>query len=717
MAIITTTYDIPADRFSVDGGGDSKRFDFTGVVTFQTDDTTLLTKVIVDIYAKRLAYSGDFVLSGDTGLGIGIGIFKTGNVPNMSKFSTLPGEVSYFDYDKVSSSSYTLIASETFTNQKFYNNNGFIGTTYFVAVLTQYQSTRYIENSTATTTSNFGHYAKVGTNVALSRLYLPSDIYATNSAYLGEELTISIVPHLYIGETYEDGTAVYPRHDFTYQFGTKTGTAKLNVRDTVFKWRIPTSLISEFADDEIQKTGTLICETFGWDNSQNNMVSHGTTSVEFVAFLPRGELAPQLSPTVKDINPNTVALTGNENSFVRYFSTAQYAINATAVRGAEIVSQQIMNGSTTITNQPNGTISNVESGTFRFLVVDNRDLGTAMTMITPNFVNYIKLTCSQEITMDITSEYGATAQIKVAGNYFNGSFGAVRNEIKLEVRQTQNDGTMSDWVDITILLADISNNQYEATFNASGLRYDIPYTFQFRVTDKLGTATTSPQTIRVLPVFDWSDQDFNFNVPVTFSNNLTVPSALNLGDTCSVANQENNLVLNSNAAVNVEARNINLNAVGGSINLDGSNVYLNGTNLVSIEAGEWYPSLGTDAAIQSYSVQKGWYEKIENTVTVGFMITALCNTGHTSTGLVINGLPFTPAFTAFGGGVCSNTHVAAGFNFQCWAANTNGTITARVQDCNNTENASLTTSASGCYYGAGSVTITLGGTISYQITE
>ena len=113
---------------------------------------------------------------------------------------------------------------------------------------------------------------------------------------------------------------------------------------------------------------------------------------------------------------------------------------------------------------------------------------------------------------------GGVVNLKISGNYFNGTFGAVKNTLKLEVRHTQNDGSMGAWVDLTSGLIPVFNGTtYELETTISGFSYSQSYVFQCRATDKLNTVITSQYTVRVLPVFDWSKEDFNFNVPVNIN--------------------------------------------------------------------------------------------------------------------------------------------------------------------------------------------------------
>ena len=226
---------------------------------------------------------------------------------------------------------------------------------------------------------------------------------------------------------------------------------------------------------------------------------------------------PTLNPTVKDINPMTLALTGDENTFVRYESTAEYAINAMASKQATIVSQSVRCGSKTVSNLPYGVIDDTESGTFIFNVVDSRGL-QAQSSVFKNLVEYVKPTCYQKLKVDISGETGANIKLTVSGQYFDGFFGNTYNMLFIYVRHTQNDGTMGDWVELTgNLIPTLKDNTYELETTLTGFNYTQPYDFQCRVSDLMNTVESSTETIKMLPVFDWSETDFNFNVPVNIN--------------------------------------------------------------------------------------------------------------------------------------------------------------------------------------------------------
>ena len=221
---------------------------------------------------------------------------------------------------------------------------------------------------------------------------------------------------------------------------------------------------------------------------------------------------PQLNPTVKDIKPETLALTGDENTFIRYESMAEYAFNATASKGATIVSQSVQCGSKTISNLPNGVIDDVESGTFIFNITDSRSMG-ASSSVFKNLVEYVKPTCYQKLEIEISGETGANIKVTVNGNYYNGSFGAADNTLKLEVRYTDGNDNWGAWQALSGTPT-YNGTTYKLENKLTGFNYGKAYIFQCRATDKLNIVQSSQYTVRMLPVFDWSETDFNFNVPV-----------------------------------------------------------------------------------------------------------------------------------------------------------------------------------------------------------
>ena len=272
---------------------------------------------------------------------------------------------------------------------------------------------------------------------------------------------------------------------------------------------------------------------------------------------------PTLNPTVVDTNSTTVALTGDNTKLIKYFSNVQWAHNAAAVKKASI-SQYIMSNGGTSYNTPSGTINGVQNNSFAFTVKDSRGNVTSQSL-TRTMINYVKLTADLSVKMTVTGE----ATLICTGNYFDGSFGSQSNTLTFRYRYKELNGSYGDWVTAT---PSKSGNTYSISPTISGLDYRKKYIFQFNVVDKLMNINSAEISARALPVFDWSEEDFNFNVPVTSTANI---SAVNLSGSWegyandlsnTMSNPTEMLVLNG---TNIQKATINYNNLSNKPSING----------------------------------------------------------------------------------------------------------------------------------------------------
>lgn len=220
---------------------------------------------------------------------------------------------------------------------------------------------------------------------------------------------------------------------------------------------------------------------------------------------------PTINHTITDANDVTFGLTGDRSKLIRYYSNASVKMGAAAVKKATLKSTKVTCGSKSLT--ADGTINAVESNGFVFTATDSRGNTTTKT-VTPSFVNYVKLTCSIGNNMPSTD---GSMTVKVTGNYFNGSFGAKSNSLNVYYRYKTVGGSYGSW---TAMTTSKSGNTYSATANLSGLDYQTSYVFQTYAVDALATVYSAEKTVKATPVFDWGENDFNFNVPVKFNSSV-----------------------------------------------------------------------------------------------------------------------------------------------------------------------------------------------------
>ena len=272
---------------------------------------------------------------------------------------------------------------------------------------------------------------------------------------------------------------------------------------------------------------------------------------------------PTLNPTVVDTNSTTKALTGSNAKLVKFFSNAQWAHNAAAVKKASISQYTMSNGGTSY-NTASGTINGVQNNSFAFTVKDSRGNITSKSL-TRTMINYVKLTADLSVKMTVAGE----ATLKCTGNYFNGSFGSQSNTLTFQYRYKELNGSYGNWITAT---PSKSGNTYSISPTISGLDYRKKYVFQFNVVDKLMNVNSAEMSARALPVFDWSENDFNFNVPVTSTANI---SAVNLSGSWegyandlsnTMSNPTEMLVLNG---TNIQKATINYNNLSNKPSING----------------------------------------------------------------------------------------------------------------------------------------------------
>ena len=207
--------------------------------------------------------------------------------------------------------------------------------------------------------------------------------------------------------------------------------------------------------------------------------------------------------TVVDANSTIVGLTGDENVLVFGESMAEYSVDISLSKEAEIANFVVKNGGKQRETQ-HGVFDDVESGLFTFDLTDTRGY-SASTSVEKTVIPYLKPTCYQSVDVELVEETAVQAHYKVSGSIFSGSFGAVDNTIKIEMRHTNNEGKMTDWTDVTSLVSSFYNNSFELTTTITGLTYRASYDFQCRVTDALYTVQSATYTAVLQPVFDWGE--------------------------------------------------------------------------------------------------------------------------------------------------------------------------------------------------------------------
>lgn len=610
----------------------------------------------------------------------------------------------------------------------------------------------------------------------ICKKYENSTITATH-ANIGEASTITILNG-------QDGGLLHTVY-YSVDGGTTINQVGSAYRtDRQFSWIIPDELYAQIPND---KRGIVHVYVDTFDEGRGQIGTRQYTTLW--GYTVYSECKPTLSPTIHDVNPNTIALTGDKNKIIPGKSYAEFTANATARKSSTITRVEVINGSQSIVKE-SGTFWSVFTNKFTFHVTDSRGYVTEVTY-SPSSVPYVQLSCIVEA--EAPTADGIMSFI-IKGNYYNGSFGVVNNILEVKYRIKEINQEYGAWVTVT---PEISGTTYQKTITLTGMDYLSSYTIEAYAVDKFGRVDANNQAVATLPIFDWGVNDFNMNVPMTVYGSLTVNGDVTVTGTingeegagggtglcfglCETAAATQaklvtcgtftDLIIGASIRVKFAYGNV---AVSPTMNVNGTGpisimrygnsadpgygwyagevkdfvfdgtywIMVDGglattsyygktklTDIISddsftaltpravydmgIESGPWTPTLGTAAAVSSYSVRQGWYQKIGNVVTIGFNVTVATNSGHHGTAVSITGVPYNPKYAAFGGGVAYNIYTPANYIFEGWNIDGNGKITARTQTSNKTADGNLSIGTN-AYYAYNGANMTLSGTITY----
>lgn len=306
-------------------------------------------------------------------------------------------------------------------------------------------------------------------------------------------------------------------HTLRYSFCNLNEAIVNKTSATSYSWTLPNSFYAQIPNSK-SSWATLYCDTY----SGSTLL--GTSSCTFNIYANEGSCKPALSPTVVDQGTVSTTLTGDVNKIIKHYNTVNVTFNASAKNSATISSMKVTCGNTSRTSD--GLMRYVDSGTFVFTVTDSRGYSTSKT-ITKEIIDYIPLTCNLSTDSDLVDGSTANINLTVKGKYYSGSFGAVTNSLTVEYRYKTNNSdypTDSDGNEVwTSLAGTIYDGEYTAQTTIEGLNYTNSYTFQARAKDapNAGGVVTKEQVVKIVPTFDWSENDFNFNVPVHGAGGFT----------------------------------------------------------------------------------------------------------------------------------------------------------------------------------------------------
>lgn len=297
------------------------------------------------------------------------------------------------------------------------------------------------------------------------------------------------------------------KHTLEYSFNGLTGTIATKTDNTSIGWNIPTSFYAKIPN-ALSGSGTITCKTYNGDTLI------GTSTCTFNAFVVNSN--PTVTATVVDTNSKTIALTGDSNKIVKYYSNARVDITATPKNSASITERRVIAGNKSGTGT-SVTLNSVETNVFNVSCKDSRGL-TASTQITKTLVNYVKLAITN-ISLERPEQTSNTINISLNGNYFNNTFGSVANTLELKFRYKQDGGSFGSY---TTLTATKNGNTFSCNAElGTNFDYQKQYVFEVVASDKLMTVTYRRTVTKGIPQIDRGKNDIKYNTNIYINNRLS----------------------------------------------------------------------------------------------------------------------------------------------------------------------------------------------------
>lgn len=301
-------------------------------------------------------------------------------------------------------------------------------------------------------------------------------------------------------------------HSIAYSFGDLSGyiDADGNTVDTEVKLSVTTInfLLPESFYYQIPNKPSAVCKLTCRTYSGTTLIGSKQTA-EFTVTAGYNSCKPIVSGTVQDVNDVTVALTGDSSVLVQYASIARCQIAAQAVNGASIATLRI--GGVTV----EGDVLDIPQPSFdtlSFAATDSRGYTTEFKAPV-NLIPYVLLT--NNAIVQRTDPTSGNAVLTLQGNCWQGNFGTAENELTATVQVNEE---APEQLQLTVT----QDNKYLQQVELSGLDYTRSHTVTVTVADQAMSVPLVLPVQKGIPVFDWGENDFKFNVPVEVA-------ALNVG--------------------------------------------------------------------------------------------------------------------------------------------------------------------------------------------
>lgn len=405
---------------------------------------------------------------------------------------------------------------EDFTVQKYSFQPS--GTMVRVVLLERYETIKHNDDGTGSVYAEFwwdANHSDIGTVAKVETLTLTTIPRKTACPSLSGDIESSY--NIALNPASSSFT-----HSLYVTFGNLTGyiNASGNLQSGEYKFSnnnipftIPSSFYQQFAGK--YGDGEFRLKTY----NGNSLI--GETTELLRANCLESRCRPSISGTVKDSNPITKTLTGNENKLVKYFSNALLTLEISPTTSSNdtnsTVTQRSAEGETF--EGISVTLNKITKKDFSVTVNNSRGFSTT-TIITASggLIEYFSPSINIEVYR-VPDQTSSHVKMTYNGSFFNQNFGNVQNT--LDIKWFWKESISQEWTLGGTIAPTYNGNEIISAEIDCGNVFDYlnEYRFKLEVVDKLTSdGTTATDVIRGKPIYSHGKDFFHFLVDVYDKN-------------------------------------------------------------------------------------------------------------------------------------------------------------------------------------------------------
>ncbi len=330
---------------------------------------------------------------------------------------------------------------------------------------------------------------------------IPRDSFVTAT-----DAMIGKASNIFVGHSYDSY-----RHSVAFRFGALSGWLNASgeiVQDEVIftdvdiPFTLPESFYYEIPN---AKSGTVTLTMTTYE-SGTKIADASTT---FTASTDPEASAPDVSAMLKDVDAEAVRLSSG-NAFILNASDVVVAVAATPKYGATIV-QETVNGYT-VNDGASITFKDSPHASYLVKVADSRGIVKSVEYF-PESVEYTAPVVSAAGKR--SDQTSGNVSVTVSGKWYAGNFGADDNALTVSYRARKSGG---EWGEYTALKSFSSGNDFSFSATLPGIDYRYVWEIEIKAEDLLRSDSATFKIPKGIPLFDWGEDDFHLNIPLSFSD-------------------------------------------------------------------------------------------------------------------------------------------------------------------------------------------------------